>query len=123
MFSFLTDDKNDLYLDIVDTTGKAVSNSVLVSDDSGDALRQIIVNRVRLQQGEYDYDLNRGIDYMGLLLTDTPNVRIWEKQVLDLVSSISEVKGITYWNYGLDDNNFIFKLKVNSEYGTIEIKG
>ena len=123
MFSFLTDDKNDLYLDIVDTTGKAVSNSVLVSDDSGDALRQIIVNRVRLQQGEYDYDLNRGIDYMGLLLTDTPNVRIWEKQILDLVSSISEVKGITYWNYGLDGNNFIFRLTVNSEYGTIEIKG
>lgn len=123
MFSLLTDDKNDLYLDIVDTTGKAVSNSVLVSDDSGDALRQIIVNRVRLQQGEYDYDLNRGIDYMGLLLTDTPNVRIWEKQVLDLVSSISEVKGITYWNYGLDGNNFIFRLTVNSEYGTIEIKG
>ena len=123
MFSFLTDSKNDLYLDIVDSTDKAVSNSVLVTDDGADALRQVIVNRVRLQQGEYNYDLTRGIDYMGLLLTDTPNVRIWEKQVLDLVSSISEITGITYWNYGLDGNNFIFRLAVNSEYGTIEIKG
>lgn len=123
MFSFLTDDKNDLYLDIVDSTGKAVSNSVLVTDNGANALRQIIVNKVRLQQGEYNYDLSRGIDYMGLLLTDTPNVRIWEKQVLDLVSNIEEVTGITYWNYGLDGNNFIFRLTVSSEYGTVEIKG
>lgn len=123
MFSFLTDKNNDLYLDVVDSTDKAVANSVLVTDDGADALRQVIVNRVRLQQGEYYYDLTRGIDYMGLLLTDTPNVRIWEKQVLDLIAEIPEITGIDYWNYGLDGNNFMFKLTVNSDYGTIEIKG
>lgn len=123
MFSFLTDSNNDLYLDIVDSTGKAVSNSVLVTDNDANALRQIIINKVRLQQGEYAYDLTKGIDYMGLLLTDTPNVRIWEKQVLDLISGIEEIKDIIYWNYGLEGNNFIFKLAVNSDYGTIEIKG
>lgn len=123
MFSLLTDKNNDLYLDVVDSTDKAIANSVLVTDDGADALRQVIVNRVRLQQGEYSYDLTRGIDYMGLLLTDTPNVRIWEKQVLDLISEIPEITGIDYWNYGLDGNNFMFKLTVNSDYGTIEIKG
>lgn len=123
MFSFLTDKNNDLYLDVVDSTDKAVDNSVLVTNDGADALRQVIVNRVRLQQGEYGYDLTRGIDYMGLLLTDTPNVRIWEKQVLDLIAEIPEITGIDYWNYGLDGNNFMFKLTVNSEYGIIEIKG
>lgn len=94
-----------------------------MTDDRAEALRQVVVNRMRLQRGEYAYDLNRGIDYMGLLLSDTPNVRMWEKQVMDLVSSIQEVSGIEYWNYGLDGNNFIFRLSVNSEYGIVEIKG
>lgn len=123
MYSFLTDSKNDLYLNVVDSSGKAISSSVLMTDDRAEALRQVVVNRMRLQRGEYAYDLNRGIDYMGLLLSDTPNVRMWEKQVMDLVSSIQEVSGIEYWNYGLDGNNFIFRLSVNSEYGIVEIKG
>lgn len=123
MYSFLTDSNNDLYLNVVDSSGKAISSSVLMTDDRAESLRQVVVNRMRLQRGEYAYDLNRGIDYMGLLLSDTPNVRIWEKQVMDLVSSIQEISGIEYWNYGLDGNNFIFRLSVNSEYGIVEIKG
>lgn len=123
MFSFLTNDKNDLYLNTTDTGGLAVSGSVLVTASGAEALRQVIVNRVRLQRGEYEYDLTRGVDYMGLLLTDTPLVRIWEGQVLDLVRNISDITGIRYWNYGLKNNNFMFRLTVDSNYGIIEIKG
>ena len=123
MFSFLTNDKNDLYLSTTDSGGMAVSGSVLVSGTGSEALRQEIVNRVRLQRGEYQYDLTRGVDYMGLLLTDTPLVRIWEGQVLDLVRSVSQITNIKYWNYGLKGNNFMFRLTVDSNYGTIEIKG
>lgn len=123
MFSFLTNDKNDLYLSTIDSGGKAVNGSVLASSSGSEALRQEIVNRVRLQRGEYQYDLTRGVDYMGLLLTDTPLVRIWEGQVLDLVRSIPQIAGIKYWNYGLKGNNFMFRLTVDSDYGTIEIKG
>ncbi len=123
MFSFLTDDNNDLYLNIVDSVGDAVSGSVLVTGTDAEALRQVIVNRVRLQQGEYGYNLTRGVDYMGLLLSDTPLVRLWEKQVFDLIDEIDEITGVSYWNYGLEGNNFVFRLTVNSEYGTVEIKG
>ena len=123
MFSLLTNNENDLYLNITDTGGKAVSGSVLVTGTDSEALRQELVNRVRLQRGEYNYNLNRGIDYMGLLLTDTPLVRLWEEQVLDLVRNIPSITGIKYWNYGLEDNNFKFRLTVDSEYGEIEIKG
>lgn len=123
MFSFVTNDNNDLYLDITDTGGLATAASVLQTGNDAEALRQVIVNRVRLQQGEYQYDLSRGIDYMGLLLTDKPQVRLWEGQVLDLVRTISEITGIIYWNYGLKGNNFIFRLSVDTVYGKIEIKG
>lgn len=123
MFSFVTNDNNDLYLDITDTGGLATAASVLQTGNDAEALRQVIVNRVRLQQGEYQYDLSRGIDYMGLLLTDKPQVRLWEGQVLDLVRTISEITGITYWNYGLKGNNFTFRLSVDTVYGKIEIKG
>ena len=123
MFSFLTNSNNDLYLDITDSVGLATSGSVLVTGEDAKALEQVIVNRVRLQQGEYEYNLNRGIDYMGLLLTDTPLVRLWEKQILDLVDDIDEITGIKYWNYGINGTNFEFRLTVESEYGTVEIKG
>ncbi|MBQ2174087.1 MAG: hypothetical protein II453_03090 [Alphaproteobacteria bacterium] len=123
MFSFVTNDNNDLYLDITDTGGLATAASVLQTGNDAEALRQVIVNRVRLQQGEYQYDLSRGIDYMGLLLTDKPQVRLWEGQVLDLVRTISEITGIIYWNYGLKGNNFTFRLSVDTVYGKIEIKG
>lgn len=123
MFSLLTNEKNDLYLNVTDSGGKAVSGSVLVTGSDLNALEQIIVNKVRLQKGEYSYDLSRGIDYMGLLLTDKPLVRLWEGQVLDLVRGIKEITGIRYWNYGIDGNNFVFRLSVNTDYGIIEIKG
>lgn len=123
MFSFLTDNNNDLYLDITNTVGKAVGGSVLMTSNGAEALRQIIVNRVRLQRGEYAYDLSRGVDYMGLLLTDTPLVRLWENQVLEIIDETPEITGIEYWNYGLNKNNFEFRLTVNSDYGTVEIKG
>lgn len=123
MYSFLTDDNNDLYLTLTDSSGKAVSGSELKIGSELESLRQIIVNKVRLQQGEYQYDLQRGIDYMGLILTDTPAVRIWESQVLDLIRSIPEITDIVYWNYGIEGNNFIFKLTVDTIYGRIEIKG
>lgn len=123
MFSLLTNEKNDLYLNITDSGGKAVSGSVLMTGSDNLALEQDIVNRVRLQKGEYSYDLTRGIDYMGLLLADKPLVRLWEGQVLDLVRSIPEITGIRYWNYGIEGNNFIFRLAVSTIYGVIEIKG
>jgi hypothetical protein len=123
MNSFLTDNENDLYLNITDSGGNAVDGSILVMGTNAEALRQVIVNRVRLQKGEYQYNLNRGIDYTGLLLTDKPLVRLWQKEVLDLVKNIAHITGITYFNYGVKDTNFIFRLAVSSDYGTIEIKG
>ena len=123
MLSFLTDDNNDLYLTLTDTGGNAVDGSELVIGSEIESLRQIIVNKVRLQRGEYQYDLLRGIDYANLILSDTPAVRIWEEQVLDLVKSIPDVKTILYWNYGIEGTNFIFSLIVDTTYGKIEIKG
>ena len=38
-----------------------------------------------------------------------------------VMSHVSQITGIIYWNYGLKENNFIFNLTVNSEYGKIEI--
>lgn len=123
MLSFLTNDNNDLYLTLTDTGGNAVSGSELVMGDEAESLRQVIVNRVRLQRGEYQYDLLRGVDYTGLILSDTPAVRIWEGQVFDIINEIPDIKTVLYWNYGIKGNNFIFRLSVDTTYGKIEIKG
>lgn len=92
-------------------------------ESGAEALRQQVVNRVRLQRREYGYDTERGIDWSNLLLTDTPLMRIWEQQVMDIINSIPEVKKILEWNTGVNGNNFEFSVKLDTDYGIIEIKG
>lgn len=114
MIGFITDNNNDLMLD-------SVGN--LRMDDGVEAYRQHIINRVRLQQYEYQYDLTRGINWLGYLLGNSLNINIWQAQFLSLINSIDFVKSIIDWKYDINDRNLQFRLIVNTEYGNIEFKG
>lgn len=114
MLGFITDDNNDLMLNDVGEIKTATGIEVY---------RQHLVNRIRLQQYEYPYELTRGINWTGYLLGRNLNVNMWQAQFLSLINSIDFVKNIVDWRYNIDGNNFLFYLVVNTEYGEIEIKG
>lgn len=114
MLSIITDDKNDLQLD-------SVGN--IKMDTGAEAYRQHLINRIRLQQYEYPYDLTRGINWMGYVLGHTINLNMWESQLLELVSNVSFVKTIVDWRYEVEETNLQFKLVVDTDYGEIELKG
>lgn len=114
MLGFITDDNNDIMLNDVGEIKTATGV---------EAYRQHLVNRIRLQQYEYPYELTRGINWTGYLLGRNLNVNMWQAQFLSLINSIDFVKSIVDWRYNIDGNNFLFYLVVNTEYGEIEIKG
>ena len=114
MIGFITDDNNDILLDSVGNLKMA---------DGVEAYRQHIINRVRLQQYEYSYDMSRGINWLGYVFGNMRNLPAWQSQMLDLVKHIDFVKDVTDWKYNVDGNNLLFKLAVDTEYGQIEFKG
>lgn len=114
MLSIITDENNDLQLD-------AVGN--IKMDVGAEAYRQHLINRIRLQQYEYPYDLIRGINWLGYVLGHNVNLAIWESQLLELVNGISFVNEIVDWRYEIDNTNLQFKLVVDTDYGEIELKG
>lgn len=114
MKSFITDENNDLTLDELGN----------IRIESGiEAYRQHIVNEIKLQQYEYPYDLTKGINWMGYVLGQKPNLTMWQAQLLGMVSKTSFVKSILDWKHNIDGNNLLFNLVVDTDLGEITIRG
>lgn len=114
MLSFITDENNDLMLN-------ALGN--IRMEEGLEAYRQQLINTIRLQQFEYPYNPSSGLNYMGYILGERPNIVAWESQLFELVSSMPFVKNIVDWQYSIQNNIFLFRLVVNTDLGEIELKG
>lgn len=114
MKSFITDENNDLTLD---------KFGDIRFEDGIEAYRQHIINEVRLQQYEYRYDPERGINYLGYILGQTGNLVAWESQVLDTINAMPFIRQVIEWKTNIVNNNLLFQLVVDTDLGRIEIKG
>lgn len=114
MLGFITNENNDLVLDDL---------GMLKVESGLEAYRQHLVNMLRLQQYEYPYNLNSGINYLGYILGKAHNVKAWESQVLNLISETPFVEKIINWQYNIEKNNFLFTLTVKTDLGEITIEG
>lgn len=114
MRSFITDDNNDLTLDNLGN---------IRIEEGVEAYRQHIINEIRLQQYEYPYDPEKGINYLGYILGQTGNLVAWESQVLDAINSMSFVRKIVEWKTNIKGNNLLFQLVVDTDLGQIDIRG
>ena len=114
MKGFITDENNDLTLD---KWGDIRMESGI------EAYRQHIINEIRLQQYEYPYNPNKGINYLGYILGQTGNLVAWESQVLDMVNAMSFVKRIVEWKTNIVDRKLLFQLIVDTDLGQINIRG
>lgn len=114
MKSFINDAQNDLMLD---TQGNIAVGEYL------EAYEQVLKNVLRLQQYEYPYDLEKGINWLGYALGSKANLQLWESQLLNAVKSQSFVQKIKDWRYDVEGNNLVFLLIVETDAGEITIKG
>ena len=114
MIGFITDSDNDLTLN---------KWGDLRMESGIEAYRQHLINEIRLQQYEYPYNPNKGINYLGYILGQTGNLVAWESQVLDAVNAMPFVTKIVEWKTNIDGNNLLFQLVVDTDLGRIELKG
>lgn len=114
MKSFITDDNNDLTLDNLGN---------IRMEDGIEAYRQHLVNEIKLQQYEYSYDLTKGINWLGYVFGQKPNLTMWQSQLLGMVNGMSFVKSILDWKYNINGNNLLFNLVVDTDLGEITIRG
>lgn len=114
MKGFITDSNNDLTFDKFGN---------LRFEEGIEAYRQHIVNEIRLQQYEYPYNLERGINYFGYILGQTGNLVAWESQVLDAINAMPFIQKIVEWKTNILNNTLLFQLVVDTDLGRIEIKG
>ena len=114
MKGFITDSNNDLTFDKFGN---------LRFEEGIEAYRQNIINEIRLQQYEYRYNPEKGINYLGYILGQTGNLVAWESQILDMINSMSFVNKIIEWKTNIVDNVLLFQLVVDTDLGKIEIKG
>lgn len=114
MKGFITDTNNDLTFD---------KWGDIRMEEGVEAYRQHIINEIKLQQYEYPYNPNKGINYLGYILGQTGNLVAWESQVLDAINSMPFVNKIVEWKTNIKGNNLLFQLVVDTDLGEIEIKG
>lgn len=114
MIGFITDDNNDLTLD---------QWGDIKMEEGIDVYRQNLVNDIKLQQFEYRYNPEMGINYLGYVLGEKGNLVAWEAQMLDLINSKPFVKRIVDWKVNIVENVLLFQLVVDTDLGQIEIKG
>ena len=114
MKSFITDENNDLTLD---------KWGDIRVEEGIEAYRQHIINEIRLQQYEYPYNPNKGINYLGYVLGQTGNLVAWESQVLDAINEMPFVTRIIDWKTNIKDNVLLFQLVVDTDLGQIDIRG
>lgn len=114
MKGFITDENNDLTLD---KWGDIRMESGI------EAYRQHIINEIRLQQYEYPYNPNKGVNYLGYILGQTGNLVAWESQILDMVNAMPFVKRIVEWKTNIVDRKLLFQLIVDTDLGKINIRG
>ena len=106
MIGFITDENNDLTLDKLGNIKMA---------EGLDVYRQNLVNDIKLQQYEYRYDPEQGINYLGYVLGKTGNLVAWEAQMLDLVNQKAFVRRIVDWKTNIVDNVLLFQLVVETD--------
>lgn len=114
MLSIKTDDTNDLYLD-------ELGNIVFARDVQ--ALQQVISNNVKLQLGELQYDITRGVPYLETIFGENPDVNLWESYMQDAVEKVNNVIRIESIESTITDNILNYEIIILSTFGEVKING
>lgn len=113
MKSLLTDENNDIYL----------KNFGLAFGEDKEAVAQIVTNVLRLQQGELQYDTDKGIPYLETVLGDNPDVQVWSSYMIDAIKGIEYVEQVDAFNVKIEGDTLKYGAKISTIYGEVTTNG
>lgn len=109
-----TKDTNDIFLD--------ASGNLAMAEDKP-AIANIVLNVVRTNRGELQYNKSAGIPYFDVLFVANPNLRIWadflRKETLRVPGTIS----ITDFTYKVTNEVLTYSMTVETNIGDVVVNG
>lgn len=108
-------------------TWKMQDGDIVISDgriiviDGRDALRQRLMNALKLDRGGWYFDATRGIPWFNIYNGKYVNERYVRSQIQRVLASDSEVKNISYINIVFEKETRTLKIEfeVDSIYGSV----
>lgn len=83
-----------------------------------DAAQQIMMDAVRTQLGEHQYDLTTGIDYTGNVFTGNQNFQLFEAQFRTLILDFDFVESVQSFSYNIDSDGILtYTTEILTSYG------
>lgn len=105
---------NDIYLD--------GNNNIAMKKDIN-AIADIVLNKVRTNLGELQFNIDLGIPYFTTIFTSTPNFDLWQKFVEDSTLSLNNVTEIVDFNKTIQNNTLTYSMTINTNLGVITVNG
>lgn len=105
---------NDIYLD--------GNNNIAMKEDIN-AIADIVLNKVRTNLGELQFNIDLGIPYFTTIFTSTPNFDLWQKFVEDSALSLDNVTEIVDFNKTIQNNTLTYSMTINTNLGVITVNG
>jgi hypothetical protein len=106
---------------INDITLDDFGNLAIISDL--DALMNIIKCVVRVNMGELQYNLRKGVPYFQTIFSEKNLIYLWESYLREAISNVRGVRSIEYveFDYSPVDDILSYKAGINTQYGAIEL--
>jgi hypothetical protein len=109
-----TNKDNDIFIDGY--------NNIAMSEDI-QAVSNIVLNKVRTNLGELQFNSNIGVPYFTTIFCSSPNFALWQKFVEDSALSLDNVTEIVQFETELNKNKLSYTMTIKTDFGSIAING
>jgi hypothetical protein len=109
------DQNNDIYLDGY--------NNIAMKDDI-QALNDIILNKVRTNLGELQFNSNLGIPYFTTIFSSVSDIDLWQKFVVDSALSTPYIEKVSNFEHEISNNNKLsYSMTIITDLGSMTVNG
>lgn len=88
-----------------------------------DALMNALKCVVRVNMGELQYNLKKGVPYFQTIFSEKSLIYLWESYLREAILGVKGVVGIEYieFDYSPVDDILSYKAGINTKYGALEL--
>jgi hypothetical protein len=87
------------------------------------AISDIVLNKVRTNIGELQFNSSLGVPYFTTIFTSNPNFELWQKFVEDTALSLDNVIEIV--SFSKEINNYVlsYSMTIKTDFGSVTVNG
>jgi len=114
MKTIATDSKNDLFIN-------AQGNIAITKDI--EALANISKNAVLVNQGELEFNKQKGVPYFETIFADSANTDMFQAHIIHTLEDLDGIERVAAFSYSVKDGVYSYSVEEITEYGTVVLNG